>query len=132
MSRHISIEELLEKVGRNLSAIRNAKRQTQEGVAKSIGVTHPVISKIESGQYNLTMELLVKLCNHYDIGLLELFDFETSQVFYFTQTNKTGNHHKQYVYHEHTDGYDLLVKELKSEIEYLRGFIDKNVNIINK
>lgn len=132
MSSNKSFEEILIKVGRNLSAIRSAKRQTQDGVARSVGVTHPVISKIESGQYNLTVELLVKLCNHFSITLLELFDFETSQVFYFTQKNRTGDHHKQYVYHEHTDGYDILIKELKSEIDYLRGFIDKNIKFNNK
>lgn len=129
MGNKISSEELLIAIGKNLSAIRNAKRETQDGVAKSVGVTHPVISKVESGQYNLTMELLIKLCNHFDVTLEQLFNFESSQVFYFTQKNKTGDHHKQYVYHEHTDGYDILVKQLQSEIEYLRNFVNKHLEL---
>ncbi|MGJ1261089.1 helix-turn-helix domain-containing protein [Sphingobacterium spiritivorum] len=127
MNNKISTEELLSTIGRNLSAIRNAKRETQDGVARSIGVTHPVVSKIENGQYNVTLDLLTKLCNHFNVTLEQVLDFESSQVFYFTQKNQTGDHHKQYVYHEHTDGYDILVKQLQSEVEYLRSFINKNI-----
>ncbi|WP_090602231.1 helix-turn-helix transcriptional regulator [Parapedobacter koreensis] len=132
MKTGLSIDELLISIGKNLSAIRNAKRETQDGVAKSIGVTHPVVSKIESGQYNLTFDLLIKLCNHFEVSLEQILDLDISQIFNFTQKNKSGDRHKQFVVHEHTDGYDLLVKQLQSEISYLRNFIEKNLETTKK
>ena len=128
MQKDIAINEMLISLGRNISAIRNAKRETQFGVAKSIGVTHPVVSKIENGSYNLTIELLVKLCNHFKITLQQVMDLDDNQIFYFTQKNITGNFHKQYVVHELADGYDILIKQLQSEVNYLRKFYEQHSN----
>ncbi|OKS89654.1 helix-turn-helix domain-containing protein [Mucilaginibacter polytrichastri] len=126
MNKPILVDEVLISLGRNLSAIRNAKRETQYGVAKSIGLTHPVVSKIESGAYNITLELLIKLCNHFDVTLQQVLNLDTNQIFYFTQKNQTGNHHKQYVVHELADGYDILIAQLQSEVNYLRKFFEKH------
>ncbi|MEO7045686.1 MAG: helix-turn-helix transcriptional regulator [Ferruginibacter sp.] len=128
MQKDIVIDEMLISLGRNISAIRNAKRETQFGVAKSIGVTHPVVSKIENGSYNITIELLVKLCNHFKITLQQVMDLDNNQIFYFTQKNITGNFHKQYVVHELADGYDILIKQLQSEVTYLRKFYELHSN----
>ena len=118
-------------LGRNISAIRNAKRETQFGVAKSIGVTHPVLSKIENGAYNITVEQLAKLCNHFKVSLQQVLDLDNNQIFYFTQRNVTGNHHKQYVVHELADGYELLISQLQAEVSYLRKFYEQHAKTIN-
>lgn len=128
MQKDIAIDEMLISLGRNISAIRNAKRETQFGVAKSIGVTHPVVSKIENGSYNITMELLIKLCNHFKITLQQVMDLDNNQIFYFTQKNITGNFHKQYVVRELADGYEILIKQLQSEVTYLRKFYELHSN----
>lgn len=70
MNRQISIGDLLDTIGRNLHSIRNARKETLQSVTHSIGVTHPVISNIENGRSkNLTLAVLIKLCNHYEITL---------------------------------------------------------------
>ncbi|PAW95183.1 hypothetical protein CKK33_17425 [Mucilaginibacter sp. MD40] len=126
MQKDIVIDEMLISLGRNISAIRNAKRETQYGVAKSIGVTHPVVSKIENGTYNVTIELLVRLCNHFKISLQQVLDLDNNQIFYFTQKNITGNFHKQYVVHELADGYEILINQLQSEVSYLRKYFEQH------
>jgi transcriptional regulator with XRE-family HTH domain len=127
MQKQILADEVLASLGRNLSAIRNAKRETQYGVAKSIGLTHPVVSKIENGTYNITVELLIKICNHFGVTLQQVLELDTNQIFYFTQKNMIGDHHKQYVIHEFSDGYDILIKQLQAEVNYLRTFIEKEI-----
>jgi DNA-binding XRE family transcriptional regulator len=125
-NQEIKIEDLLLTIGRNLSAIRNARRETQEGVAATIGTTHPVISKVENGQYTLTMELLIKLCNHFSVTLQQILELEIAHIFNFTQKNEASAHSiKQYVENELAEGYELVIKQQQSEIEYLRGLVEK-------
>ena len=49
--KSIDFSSLLNTIGQNLHTIRNARKETLQGVASEIGVTHPVISKIENGRY---------------------------------------------------------------------------------
>jgi len=47
----IEINSLLTTIGQNLHTIRNARKETLQSVAADIGITHPIISKIENGRY---------------------------------------------------------------------------------
>ena len=42
---------LLTKIGKNLHTVRNSRKETLQSVAESIGITHPVLSKVENGRY---------------------------------------------------------------------------------
>ena len=44
----IDLNSLLTIIGHNLHTIRNARKETLQAVAASIGITHPIISKIEN------------------------------------------------------------------------------------
>ena len=57
--KELDINALLINCGHNLHTIRNARKETLQSVASDIGVTHPIISKIENGRYpNLQLNLL--------------------------------------------------------------------------
>ena len=49
-------------VGERLRRLRQAKRQTQVDFAKAVDIGRQLISGIESGCLNLTVENAVKLC----------------------------------------------------------------------
>lgn len=92
MAKQISIQELLDKIGQNLHSIRNARKETLQAVAQSIGVSHPVLSKIENGRNeHLNLFLLVKLCNHYEITLQQVFSLDVAQIFQLTEHNQEGS-----------------------------------------
>jgi transcriptional regulator with XRE-family HTH domain len=119
MAKQLSTSELLETIGRNLHSIRNARKETLQAVAQAIGITHPVISKIENGRNeNLSLALLVKLCNHYEVTLQQIMSLEISQIFQLTQHNGEGNH--KLVGQESGEGY-------KEEIAYLRSLLEKHL-----
>jgi len=81
----IDISSLLTIIGHNLHTIRYARKETLQAVAASIGITHPIISKIENGRYeNLQLNLLVKLCNHYNISLQQVLSLEVANIFQLT------------------------------------------------
>lgn len=115
----IEIQALLSTLGQNLHTIRNARKETLQSVAADIGISHPVISKIENGRYpTLQIGLLVKLCNHYKITLQQAFSLEVANIFNLTQHNKSGN--QRLIGQELASGYDLYVQQLVNENMFLK------------
>lgn len=124
----IEISDLLTTIGKNLHTIRNARKETLQSVALDIGITHPIISKIENGRYkNLRINLLVKLCNHYNISLHHALSLEVANIFQLTQHNKDGS--QKLIGQEVSSGYDLYIQQLHNENKYLKNqlqqFMDK-------
>lgn len=114
----IDIGNLLTTIGHNLHTIRNARKETLQGVAVSIGITHPIISKIENGRYeNLQLNLLVKLCNHYNITLQQVLSLEVANIF---QLTNNGKGHQKLIGQELSAGYELYIQQLSDENKYLK------------
>lgn len=114
-------EELLKTIGKNLCKIRNEKNEEIKSVANAVEIKPALIEKIENGTDELSIRTLAILCNHYEISLQKVMELEGAQVYHFTQTNSAGNNHKQYVVNDHTNGYELLVQQLQSDVEYYRN-----------
>ncbi len=126
----IEINSLLTTIGKNLHTIRNARKETLQSVAADIGITHPIISKIENGRYpNIQLNLLIKLCNHYKVTLLQILGLEVVNIFQLTQHNKDGS--QKIIGQELSSGYDLYIQQLVNENKFLKEqnqqFLDKLV-----
>jgi transcriptional regulator with XRE-family HTH domain len=88
-------------------------------VAADIGITHPIISKIENGRYpNLQLNLLVKLCNHYNITLQQALSLEVANIFQLTQHNTDGS--QKIIGQELSSGYELYIQQLLLENKFLK------------
>lgn len=117
--KNIEFAPLLTTIGQNLHTIRNARKETLQSVAADIGISHPVISKIENGRYpTLQLGLLVKLCNHYKITIQQAFSLEVANIFNLTQNNKSGN--QRLIGQELASGYDLYVQQLVEENMFMK------------
>ncbi|MGI9191982.1 MAG: helix-turn-helix transcriptional regulator [Chitinophagaceae bacterium] len=129
--KSIDLNVLLITLGQNLHTIRNARKETLQSVAKEIGITHPVISKIENGRYpNLQLNLLIKLCNHYNITLQQAFSLEVANIFQLTQHNNDGS--QKLIGQEVSTGYELYIQQLNTENAYLKDQIQLLMDIIGK
>jgi transcriptional regulator with XRE-family HTH domain len=123
----IEIQSLLTTIGQNLHTIRNARKETLQSVASDIGITHPVISKIENGRYpTLQLNLLIKLCNHYKITLQQAFSLEVANIF---QLTNNGEGHQKLIGQELSCGYDLYIQQLVQENTFLKA---QNQQLLNK
>jgi len=123
----IEFQSLLITVGQNLHTIRNARKETLQSVAADIGITHPIISKIENGRYpTLQLNLLIKLCNHYKITLQQAFSFEVANIF---QLTNNGEGHQKLIGQELSSGYDLYIQQLVQENTFLKA---QNQQLLNK
>ncbi len=128
--KSIELNSLLTTIGKNLHTIRNARKETLQAVASNIDITHPIISKIENGRYtNLSIKLLTKLCNYYDISLQQVFSLEVANIFQLTQHNNDGS--QKLIGQEVASGYDLYIQQLKSENNYLKEQIKTLLDKIN-
>jgi transcriptional regulator with XRE-family HTH domain len=128
--KHIDTNALLTTIGHNLHTIRNARKETLQAVAAEIGITHPIISKIENGRYpNIQLNLLIKLCNHYKVTLQQILGLEVANIFQLTQHNKDGS--QKLIGQELSSGYDLYIQQLVNENKFLKEqnqqFLDKLV-----
>jgi transcriptional regulator with XRE-family HTH domain len=116
--KSIEISALLSTIGQNLHTIRNARKETLQSVAEDIGITHPVISKIENGRYpNLQLNLLVKLCNHYNVSLQQALSLEVANIF---QLTNNGEGHQKLIGQELSSGYELYIQQLINENKFLK------------
>ena len=117
--KQIDLSALLTTIGQNLHTIRNARKETLQAVASDIGITHPIISKIENGRYpNLQLNLLIKLCNHYQITLQQAFSLEVANIF---QLTNNGEGHQKLIGQELASGYELYVQQLVNENKFLKA-----------
>lgn len=115
----LHIQDLLITIGNNLHTIRNVRKETLQNVAHAIGISHPVISKIENGRSeNLTLNLLISLCNHYEVSLQQILSLEISQIFQLNSNHNEGE--QRLIGQEVADGY-------KDEIKYLRSLVEKYI-----
>jgi transcriptional regulator with XRE-family HTH domain len=110
---------MLTKIGQNLHTVRNARKETLQSVATDIGITHPIISKIENGRYpNLQLNLLVKLCNHYNVSMQQALSLEVANIFQLTQHNTDGS--QKLIGQELSSGYELYIQQLINENKFLK------------
>ena len=126
--KKIDVGALLTTIGQNLHTIRNARKETLQAVASEIGITHPIISKIENGRYpSLQLNLLLKLCNHYNITLQQVLSLEVANIFQLTQHNKDGS--QKLIGQEISSGYELYIQQLINENKFLK---DQNFQLLDK
>ena len=62
-----------EYIGQQLAALRNKQGLTTRQLADMCGVTYVNISKIENGRYNVSIDILQKVCDalRADIRIIE-------------------------------------------------------------
>lgn len=124
----IDIDTLLTTIGNNLNILRNARKETLESVAKDVGITHPVLSKIENGRYpGLSISLLIRLCNHYKTTPQQVLGLEMMHIFNLSQAAESGseNNTLKQVVNDIAEGYLHALEQYKSEVKYLREMLSQ-------
>lgn len=58
-----------EEIGRKMAAIRNSQGLTIRQLAELSGVSAQNITKIEHGRYNVSIDILAKICNAMNVEI---------------------------------------------------------------
>jgi transcriptional regulator with XRE-family HTH domain len=70
--KHKSLTEIKQDLASNLRTIRLSRGLAQERLALEANVDRTVVSKIERGVTNPSLEILLRLANQMDVELWEL------------------------------------------------------------
>ena len=100
------------KIGRNLQAIRKSNGYTQEKLAEKVEVSVRYISDIEQDRAKPSYEVLVRICNLFEVTLDEIFS-EYLKV----RENKSLEYSLA--------GYNKLSKADKNTIDHLITYFNK-------
>lgn len=68
-----STKEERELVGRNVRALREAQRLTKARLSMMAGLSRQELSKVESGEANVTLNTLSRLADALGVGVGDLF-----------------------------------------------------------
>jgi len=68
-----NLQEFLKLIGNNFKKERIEQRFTQEKLAEMNDIDYKYYQRIESGNVNITMKTLLKLCESLKINPLKLF-----------------------------------------------------------
>ncbi|MEJ9152282.1 MULTISPECIES: helix-turn-helix domain-containing protein [Bacillaceae] len=60
-------------IGRLIREMRREREITMVDFAKKINISQPTLSRIESGNQEVSFSLLVKICREFDISLSDFF-----------------------------------------------------------
>lgn len=70
-----------EEIGRQIAAIRKKRGLTQEQLAELSGLNRVNITKVENGRYNVSIDILHKICKVLGAQLSINSEDETSETF---------------------------------------------------
>lgn len=70
-----------ELVGRKIRQLRKERKLTQSQLAARIGIQQSDLSRMEQGQYRVSLDTLFQILAEFDISLAEFFDESQAQSF---------------------------------------------------
>ena len=100
------------KIGATLQTLRKSYGYTQEKLAEEIGVSTRYIGDIEQDKAKPSYEILIKICNLYNISLDKIFSKHLK-----VNENKTIEYGLY--------GYQNLDEENKKTIDYLINYFNR-------
>ena len=101
------------KIGKNIQAIRKSNGYTQEKLAEKIEVSVRYISDIEQDRAKPSYEILINICNLFQISLDQIFS-----KYLVTKENKSLEYSLA--------GFEKLPKKDKETIENLIMYFNKS------
>mgnify|MGYP002623767315 CR=1 FL=1 len=60
-------EAFKRKISTRLYKLRMARKDLISTVARAVGISDEMLEKIESGTYNFTVDILLRLCEYYKV-----------------------------------------------------------------
>jgi transcriptional regulator with XRE-family HTH domain len=61
-------------VGKRIRQLRKERKLTQTELSSRIGIQQPDLSRMEKGQYRVSLDTLFKILAEFDMGIGEFFD----------------------------------------------------------
>ncbi len=73
------MHDTMKQIGKRLRALRKSHKYTQEQVAEKAGINSTYYGRVERGEANISLELLIPLAKSLEVTLSELLDIESEK-----------------------------------------------------
>ena len=80
-STHRPTPRQVQMVGRKIRSLRKERKLTQTELSSRIGIQQPDLSRMEKGQYRVSLDTLFKILAEFDMGIGEFFEEMNSDTF---------------------------------------------------
>jgi transcriptional regulator with XRE-family HTH domain len=112
-------------VGENIKRIREIKRLTQEGVAKSLGMSVTAYGNIERGDADLNFKKLAEIAEALEVDEMEIVNYGNEVYNQTLNDHSTVNIRATNNYSLDKDILEKLIKDKDEEIAFLREQLRK-------
>jgi transcriptional regulator with XRE-family HTH domain len=112
-------------VGENIKRIREIKRLTQEGVAKSLGMSVTAYGNIERGDADLNFKKLAEIAEALEVDEMEIVNYGNEVYNQTLHDHSTVNIRATNNYSLDKEILEKLIKDKDEEIAFLRKQMDK-------
>ena len=73
--------EQVQIVGRKIRKLRKSRRLTQTELASRIGIQQSDLSRMEKGEYRVSLDTLLKILAEFDLTMSQFFEAESEESF---------------------------------------------------
>jgi transcriptional regulator with XRE-family HTH domain len=109
----MQLQELQQRIGKQIKRLRSYNEMTQEQVAEKLHIDRNAYGEIERGKTDIHLSRLVQIANFFGVETGELFDAKQKAVFYVTGTSNTQSNNQCNEYY----GHSLEAHTLQHELE---------------
>jgi transcriptional regulator with XRE-family HTH domain len=115
-------------IGENIKRIREIKRLTQEGVAKSLGMSVTAYGNIERGDADLNFKKLAEIAEALEVDEMEIVNYGNEIYNLNIHDHGIGvgvNRGTHNIYQVDKELFEKMLKDKDDEIAFLRGLVGK-------
>lgn len=80
MKHKVESKQFLKAVGNKLQSLRQEQKKEYEAVVKAVKISAALLIRIEQGDYDLPLDLLVALCEVYEVAPYDFFKDVTNDL----------------------------------------------------
>ncbi len=114
-----------QKIGLLIRACRESKGISQDYMADMLDIAQSAYANLESGKTTMSVDRLMRISEILQLDIHQIIE-QSMQVRIYPDRNAVQHHDSiGILYPDTKEAYDLLILELRSEIEFLKTLVKK-------
>src|SRR6188474_1694665 len=113
-------------IGLIIRSCRESRGFSQDYMADMLDIAQSAYACLESGKTTMSIDRLIRITEILDLDIHEVLEKSMPALHHSDQSVYLHHPLHPLLYPDTKEAYDILILELKGEIEFLRGLIKKD------
>jgi len=96
-------------------------------MAEMLDIAQSAYANLESGKTTLSIDRLIRITEILDLDIHQVLDKSMLTHHHMHNPNLRNHHAQVSLFPDTKEAYDLLILELRREIEFLQGLVKKGI-----